>query len=128
MQTTCPCSHITIVRCRRKRHKLAETSVKVGLKISKLKTKVFRINTTTRQAVVERQQLEEVEKFTYLGSIVYCFGRTDKAQRGISYIQERLLFALVNIGIHWTDKLTTNEDLWKLLGEEPVVLQIRRRK
>jgi hypothetical protein len=57
---------------------LAETSVKLGLRPNKSKTKVMKINAKREQPIkIKDTNLEEVEEFTYLGSIVNIEGGTD---------------------------------------------------
>ena len=57
---------------------LADTSTKIGLKIHKGKTKILKINTTSEDPVMLfGNGLEEVEAFTYLGSVLDKQGGTD---------------------------------------------------
>ena len=57
---------------------LAETSIKLGLRPNKSKTKVMKINAKCKQPIkIKDTNLEEVEEFTYLGSIVNIEGGTD---------------------------------------------------
>ena len=57
---------------------LIETSSQVGLNIHEGKTKNIRINTTTTEPItLGDTMLEEVESFTYLGSIISSQGGTD---------------------------------------------------
>ncbi|XP_076452167.1 uncharacterized protein LOC143287768 [Babylonia areolata] len=57
---------------------LAATSSQVGLNIHKGKTKILKINTAREDPVtVHGSKLEEVEAFTYLGSIIDKQGGTD---------------------------------------------------
>jgi hypothetical protein len=56
---------------------LAETSTKLGLRPSESKTKVMKINAKRKQPIkIKDTNLEEVEEFTYLGSIVNIGGGT----------------------------------------------------
>ena len=56
---------------------LAETSSEVGLNIHEGKTKSMRVNTTSTQPIIlGDSRIEEVESFTYLGSIVDNQGGT----------------------------------------------------
>lgn len=49
---------------------IAETSEQLGLRINRIKTKILRANTTTHATLnIEGERNEEVEHFTYLGSI-----------------------------------------------------------
>ena len=57
---------------------LADTSAKVGLNIHKGKTKVMKVNTSSTEPItLEGSPLEEVESFTYLGSVIDKQGGTD---------------------------------------------------
>ena len=57
---------------------LAETSIKLGLRPNESKTKVMKINAKRKQPIkIKDTNLEEVEEFTYLGSIVNIEGGTD---------------------------------------------------
>lgn len=58
--------------------RLADISSQVGLTIHKHKTKIMRLNTTREEPVLlAGTPLEEVESFTYLGSIIDKKGGTD---------------------------------------------------
>ena len=57
---------------------IAETSISVGLNIHKRKSKVLKVNTSNPAPIIlEGSVLEEVDHFTYLGSIVDLQGGTD---------------------------------------------------
>ncbi|KAL3858042.1 hypothetical protein ACJMK2_012658 [Sinanodonta woodiana] len=57
---------------------LAATSAQVGINIHKDKTKILKINYTSNNPVtLQGSPLEEVESFTYLGSIFNQQGDTD---------------------------------------------------
>ena len=57
---------------------LYHTSVQIGLKINKQKTKILRINAGTDEPVtIEGEELGEAESFTYLGSVMDKSGGTD---------------------------------------------------
>ena len=58
--------------------KLATTSLGAGLRINKEKTKLMRINTpTTSPVTIDDRPIQEVDSFTYLGSIIDKQGGTD---------------------------------------------------
>ena len=58
---------------------VANTSAKIGLNVSKDKTKVMHINNTVDDGIVlDGNYLEEVESFTYLGSVIAKYGGADK--------------------------------------------------
>ena len=57
---------------------LHHTSMQVGLTLKKQKTKIMRINAGTDEPVkIEGEELEEVESFTYLGSVMDKSGGAD---------------------------------------------------
>ena len=64
---------------------LEETAKQTGLLINPQKTKTMRINTTqTDKLTIRDTEVEHVEQFTYLGSIINITGGTDediKAQK-----------------------------------------------
>jgi len=51
---------------------------KMGLRISKEKTKVMRANSKQREIKLKDEELEDVQGFTYLGSIVTSDGGADE--------------------------------------------------
>ena len=56
---------------------VAKTSSKIGLKINVSKTKILKINSNNNDPItVEGENLEVVEKFTYLGSVINHQGGT----------------------------------------------------
>jgi len=64
---------------RDKTQALKEQGAKVGLKINATKTKMTRICTKRSDgAFIEGEQVEEVDEFTFLGSIVSKKGGTDE--------------------------------------------------
>ena len=59
--------------------RLEETARKIGLKVNAKKTKVMRINNKAEEEVhLQGQDLEDVDDFTYLGSVVSKDGGADK--------------------------------------------------
>ena len=57
---------------------MAATSERTGLKINRGKSKVTRINTTNENLItLVGERLEEVDSFTYLGSVIDREGGTD---------------------------------------------------
>ena len=57
---------------------LHRTSMQVGLTLNKQKTKIMRISASTDKPVkIEGEELEKVESFTYLGSVMDKSGGTD---------------------------------------------------
>ena len=68
----------TLQQMQEKTSVLSDTSSQVGLIIHKEKTKILKVNTTQEDPVIlERTALEEVEAFTYLGSVIDKKGGTD---------------------------------------------------
>lgn len=58
--------------------KLATTSLGVGLRVNRKKTNLLKINTSTNTTVtVGGEPIQEVDSFTYLGSIIDRQGGTD---------------------------------------------------
>ena len=74
----CLLSH-THKQMQKKSSKLTQEAEKTGLKINIQKTKLLKVN-TTQQAKVQRKgkDIEEDNKFTYLGSVVTDKGGTDE--------------------------------------------------
>lgn len=59
--------------------RLMDISAKAGLSIHKQKTKIMKVNTaSTEPVLLEGSPLDEVESFTYLGSIINVQGGTDE--------------------------------------------------
>jgi len=57
---------------------VADASARLGLKVHRGKSKVLKVNTVTDTPIMlEGEVLDEVESFTYLGSIVGNTGGTD---------------------------------------------------
>ena len=93
-----------------KTEKLQEVSRTTGLEVNINKTKCLRINPGSRQGIhIEGQAIEDVDHFTYLGSIVSKTGGTEediKARIG----KARHAFATMrpvwnNRNIHWKTKI-----------------------
>ena len=81
---------------------VAQNSEKLGLKIHNEKSKLLKVNSTSTHPIsIETKALEEVDSFTYLGSIVDKQGGTD-ADIKIRIRKARIAFQqLKNI---WTSK------------------------
>jgi hypothetical protein len=61
----------THAQMQRKTDKMTEIAKKVGLKINEKKTKMLRMNNKKKEAVkIERNDIEDVDEFTYLGAKV----------------------------------------------------------
>ena len=76
-----------------------------GLKINTGKTKVMRFNTTTKQPTksTDEREIEEVETFTYLGSILTTTGGTNKD------IRRRLGLARTNTNMEQQSNIKKNK-------------------
>ena len=86
----------------RKTSLLAETSIKLGLRPNESKTKVMKINAKRKQPIkIKDTNLEEVEEFTYLGSIVNIEGGTDADVKN-RIIKARVIFNI--LGKVWSAK------------------------
>ena len=82
--------------------RLAATSERTGLKINRGKSKVTRINTTNENPItVGGEQLEEVDSFTYLGSVIDKEGGTD-VDVGVRIGKARAAFNM--LGNIWKSK------------------------
>ncbi|MGL5901241.1 MAG: reverse transcriptase domain-containing protein [Cetobacterium sp.] len=85
-----------------KTNHVASTSAQIGLNIHKDKTKVLKINATNNNPItLESEELEEVETFTYLGSVIDKQGGTDadvKARIG------KARAAFIQLRNIWTSK------------------------
>ena len=86
---------------------LAGTSLQTGLKIHEGKTKILKVNATNETPIVlHGRNLEEVEAFTYLGSIIDTKGGTDadvKARIGKArgaYMQMRNIWKSGSVSTH----------------------------
>ena len=67
---------------RRKASLIETTTATLGLNVNKGKTKIMKINSKNSSPVtVQREVLDEVQSFTYLGSIVDTNGETDSDVR-----------------------------------------------
>ena len=60
----------TAEHLQRKTNDLVKVAEQVGLKISKKKTKTMQLNSTPSIITLENEAVEEVDEFTYLGSII----------------------------------------------------------
>ena len=93
---------------------LAATSTQVGLRIHKDKTKVMRANTTSVEPIIlGGQALEEVDSFTYLGSIIDNQGGTDadvKARIG------KARAAFTQLKIIWSSKILSQRTKVRLFN------------
>ena len=86
---------------------LADTSLQTGFKIHEGKTKILKVNTVNENPIVlQGRNLEEVEAFTYLGSIIDTKGGTDadvKARIGKArgaYMQMKNIWKARDVSTH----------------------------
>ena len=70
------------LQMKEKTEDLLETSKQIGLNIHKGKTKLLKVNQGSDTPLeLEGTEIEEVESFTYLGSVVDKLGGTDEDRR-----------------------------------------------
>ena len=101
---------------------LETTSSQVGLKIHEGKTKILKINTKSEDPVTLRgSELEEVEAFTYLGSIIDKQGGTDADVRARIGKARAAYLQLKNI---WSSKVVSTRTKIRLFNSniKPVLL------
>ena len=78
---------------------MAENSAKLGLNVHREKSKVLKVNAvSTTPIMLEGRALEEIETFTYLGSIVCEQGGTDEDVK-MRTIKARTAFMLLKKNI-----------------------------
>jgi hypothetical protein len=81
---------------------LAEISIKLGLRPNESKTKVMKINVKRKQPIkIKDTNLEEVEEFTHLGSIVNIEGGIDADVKN-RINKARVIFNI--LGKEWSAK------------------------
>lgn len=93
---------------------LAATSLQVGLKIHEGKTKILKINAASEDPVIlNGNELEEVETFTYLGSIINMQGGTDADVRARIGKARAAYLQLKNI---WSSKVVSTRTKIRLFN------------
>uniref|UniRef100_A0AAV2JSU2 Reverse transcriptase domain-containing protein n=1 Tax=Knipowitschia caucasica TaxID=637954 RepID=A0AAV2JSU2_KNICA len=123
-----------------KTSRVANNSARLGLHINRGKSKVFKINASNNTPItVQGEALEEVDSFTYLGSILDKYGGTDEDVRTrietwrttvvtIKRIQVFINSCLRKIlKIRWPEKIS-NEELWTKTNQQPVDEAILQRR
>ena len=91
---------------------MRETAAMIGLKINIQKTKSLRVNQGNNATFnIGGDEIQDVKKFTYLGSIVSGEGGTD--QDIVARIERPQV---------------RNEDLWNRAEQQPLHLQVSKRK
>eukprot|EP00105_Crassostrea_gigas_P027665 XP_011449082.1 PREDICTED: uncharacterized protein LOC105343405 [Crassostrea gigas] len=110
--------------------KLHTTSTSLGLNINLKKTKIMRINARNKNSVqVNGEPLEDVDAFTYLGSIITTSGECWKLRKDLT--KKRRVFVnrcLRSIfKIRWP-KVISNNELRDMAGQEGIAVEIARRK
>ena len=101
---------------------LADTSSQIGLNIHKRKSKVLKVNTTSEDSVtLEGTAREEVEAFTYLGSVINKQGGTDADVRARIGKARASFIQLKNI---WSSKEISRRTKLRLFNSniKPILL------
>ena len=137
---------------------LNESAAKLGLKINKMKTRTMKPNHVNKNSIqLKGEDIEDVEQFTYLGSVVSRDSGTDrdiKSRIGkttavfktlrpiwtyacetwhITKALAHKVQTFVNrclraiLHIKWQDKIT-NEEIWRRTGQAQAEAQMKRRK
>ena len=105
-----------------KTNSVKDSSAQVGLRINRGKTKVLRINTTTTEPVrLDDDLLEEVNSFTYLGSVVDIQGGTEADVKARIGKARAVFLQLKNV---WSSKDLTLQTKIKIFNSnvKPVLL------
>ncbi|KAL9958878.1 hypothetical protein ACROYT_G035950 [Oculina patagonica] len=131
-----------------KTNNLAQIAETTGLRVSKEKTKVMRTKSKQRGKIkLNGEDLEDVESFTYLGSIITVTGGTEEDVKcrigkarlafnmlrpvwnasSISTKTKLRIFTTNILKIHWPEKIS-NKELWSRTGQEHIPTEIARRK
>ena len=93
---------------------MQETSIKLGLRPNKSKTKVMKINAKRKQPIkIKNTNLEEVEEFTYIGSIVNIEGGTDADVKN-RINKARVIFNI--LGKVWSAKIIARSTKMKIFN------------
>ncbi|VDP39308.1 unnamed protein product [Schistosoma curassoni] len=132
---------------------VAAVSASVGLSMHKEKNKVLKYNTKNSNSItLDGETLEDVESFTYLGSIIDEQGGSDAdvkvriGKAGAAFLQLKNIWnskqlstnikkvqVFINsclrkiINIHWPDTIS-NSLLWKRTNQLPAEEEIRKRR
>ena len=93
---------------------LDELSASVGLRIHPGKSKVLRVHSANREPImVKNQALEEVNTFTYLGSVVDEVGGTEA---DIKARISKARFAFISLGKVWKDRTISTKTKCRLFS------------
>nr|KAG5702316.1 hypothetical protein BaRGS_002983 [Batillaria attramentaria] len=126
-----------------KLNRVAEEAEKTGLKINISKTEVMRVNHKQHDPIqLHQEDIKEVDKFVYLGSVVSKDGGTDEdiksrtnkarhAFRTLRPIWRSTALSLRNkIGSSTQiyPLVITNQDLWEGTRQVPIEQEIKKRK
>jgi hypothetical protein len=101
---------------------LSRTSEKAGLKINKIKTKIMRLNTKAATSIeVGSEIIEEVENFTYLGSIILG---EEGVLKDVTSRVSKARSVFVRLSKIWRSSSTTTETKLKIFSSmvKPVLL------
>jgi hypothetical protein len=101
---------------------LSRTSEKAGLKINKIKTKIMRLNTKAATSIeVGSEIIEEVEDFTYLGSII---SGEEGVLKDVTSRVSKARSVFVRLSKIWRSSSTTTETKLKIFSSmvKPVLL------
>ncbi|KAL9956069.1 hypothetical protein ACROYT_G037490 [Oculina patagonica] len=114
--------------------------MQTGLRISKSKTKVMRVNTKNADRIeLDEDEIDEVEDFAYLGSNISKDGGSDqdirvrigKARTAFTILtpvwRSKVISRKTKLRLFNTNVIT-NEELWTTTEQERINIQIRRRK
>ena len=102
MKESIPFSVTSHQQMQEKTSKLAVISAEVGLIIHKSKTKILKVSPTREDLVLQGSKLEEVQAFSYLGSIIDKNGGTDADVRARIGKARAVYLQLKNI---WNSKV-----------------------
>ncbi|VDI42184.1 Hypothetical predicted protein [Mytilus galloprovincialis] len=112
-----------------KLEQVEKTAAETGLSINHNKTKVLKSNTKSKASLmVNIQALEEVESFTYLGSVVDNLGGSDKDVKiRIGKVRTALNIMGRILNIRLPEKIS-KKDLWEKTNQSPVDEELKKRK
>ncbi|RUS72298.1 hypothetical protein EGW08_019944 [Elysia chlorotica] len=115
--------------------RLAGEAAKTGLQINIQKTEAMRIKEKQVNPLhLEGKNIKELDKFTYLGSVVDKHGvteediksRTNKARFAFNSL--RLIWNSSALSILRWPQTISNEELWRRTEQTPIDIQIKKRK
>ena len=105
--------HIVVTTGRTRRHH-CESAAKVGLKISKKKTRTTRANHVNKNSnQLKGEDIEDVKQFTYLGSVVSRDGGTDRDIKSRIRNATAALKTLIPI---WTSQIISGKTKFRIFN------------